>query len=71
MLRAILLVPNYKNGVRSLRMLLEVCSRGQEDHKVAKSALPVIQQLNMLVDGKAFLDLLNNVSADMRMNEDD
>ena len=47
MLRAILLVPTYTNGVRSLRMLLEVCSRSPRQ-VVSKSALPLIQQLNML-----------------------
>lgn len=63
MLRAILFVPHYVNGARSIRTLLEICSRS-ERKRVTNSALPLIHQLNMLTDGKAFLDLLTNVSAD-------
>lgn len=63
MLRAILFVPSYVNGARSIRTLLEICSRS-ENKRVTNSALPLIHQLNMLTDGKAFLDLLANVSAD-------
>jgi hypothetical protein len=60
MLRAILHVPMYWHGGRSLRMLLESCSVGGGS-KVVASGVPPVQQLNMLVDGKAFLDLLNGV----------
>jgi ATPase family associated with various cellular activities (AAA) len=63
MLRATLFVPRYLNGARSIRTLLEMCSRS-ERRGIANSALPLIHQLNMLTDGKAFLDLLTNVSAD-------
>jgi hypothetical protein len=55
LLRAFLCVPEYKHGGRSLRILLGHCVR----HGIAsKSFLPTISQLNMHVDGKAFLDLL-------------
>jgi hypothetical protein len=63
LLRAVLHVPMYWHGSRALRMLLEQCSpRGG---RLAAYEVPPIQQLNMLVDGKAFLDLLNNVHAEV------
>lgn len=61
MLRAVLHVPEYWHGGRSVRMLLELCRSGR-DGSISPSAVPPINQLNMLVDGKAFLDLLNNVA---------
>lgn len=62
MLRAVLHVPTYWHGGRAVRMLLELCSTGK-DRVITASAVPPIQQLNMLVDGKAFLDLLNGVAS--------
>lgn len=61
MLRAILHVPEYWHGGRSVRMLLDLCRAN--DGRISASAVPPIHQLNMLVDGKAFLDLMTNVSA--------
>jgi hypothetical protein len=65
-LKAILFVPKYKDGARSLERLLELCSRDitkDGELRVSNSSVPPIQQLNMLTDGKAFLDLLANVSS--------
>jgi hypothetical protein len=63
MLRAILFVPSYANGARSLRKLLEWCSQDSR-RWVKKSSVPLIHQLNMLTDGKAFMDLLADVSSE-------
>jgi ATPase family associated with various cellular activities (AAA) len=63
MLRAILFVPNYINNTRSVRKMLEQCSRNREG-RVAKSSVPLLQQLAMLTDGKAFMDLLADVSSE-------
>jgi len=62
MLRATLFVPQYRNNARSIRTLLEMCSRSDR-RTISNSSLPLIHQLNMLTDGKAFLDLLADVSA--------
>jgi hypothetical protein len=62
MLRAVLHVPEYRHGGRAVRMLLKLCQDGQGG--ISLSAVPPIQQLNMLVDGQAFLDLAMNISAD-------
>jgi hypothetical protein len=58
LLRALLHVPIYKHGGRSLRMALELVSNSQGH--ILKSYIPSLGQLNMHVDGKAFLDLLND-----------
>lgn len=66
-LNAILFVPKYKDGARSLRRMLELCSRDfvKDGRKlISNSSVPPIQQLNMLTDGKAILDLLANISKD-------
>lgn len=62
MLRALLHVPEYRHGGRAVRMLLDLCQ--SDDHRVSVSAVPPIHQLNMLVDGKAFQDLLNTTFTD-------
>lgn len=59
MLRAILHVPNYLHGGRSVRMLLNLCATN--DGRISASTVPPIHQLNMLVDGKSFIDLLTGV----------
>jgi hypothetical protein len=56
LLRALLQVPRYRHGGRSLRLLLE--SLRPTSVNVTKLTLPSLSQLNMLVDGKAFLDLM-------------
>lgn len=57
-LQAILHVPEYYHGARALRMLLELCRN--HDGKISSSAVPPIHQINMLVDGQAFMDQLAN-----------
>lgn len=57
MLHAFLHVPEYRHGGRSVRMLLELCPAN--DGWVSQSAVPPLHQLNMLVDGKSFMDLLS------------
>lgn len=64
MLRAVLHVPEYRHGGRAVRMLLQLCRDSSDYDRLSLSAVPPIQQLNMLVDGQAFLDLAMNVSAD-------
>lgn len=59
-LRAVLHVPEYWHGARALRMLLELCT--YHDGRISSSAVPPIQQINMLVDGQAFLDQLIGLS---------
>lgn len=58
-LRAILQVPEYWHGGRALRMLLELCTH--HDGRISSSAVPPIQQINMLVDGQAFLNRLMGI----------
>jgi hypothetical protein len=62
MLRAVLHVPEYRHGGRAVRMLLQLCK--DSEGRISLSAVPPIQQLNMLVDGQAFLDLAMNVARD-------
>jgi hypothetical protein len=62
LLRALLHVPEYKHGARSVRMLLQMCTA--PDGSVSKSTLPPITQLNMQVDGKAFIDLIGRGNSD-------
>jgi hypothetical protein len=57
MVHALLHVPEYRHGGRAVRMLLEQC---ESEGRISVSAVPPIHQLNMLVDGKAFQDLLTN-----------
>jgi hypothetical protein len=56
LLRALLRVPEYKHGGRSLRILLDHCIRRD---MASKSFLPTLGQLNMHINGKAFLDILS------------
>jgi len=63
MLRAILFVPNYVNNTRSVRKMLEQCSQ-THNRRIAKSSVPLLQQLAMLTDGKAFMDLLADVASE-------
>ena len=58
MLNAFLHVPEYLHGGRSVRMLLQLC--GAHDDWITSSSVPPLHQLNMLVDGKAFMDLLSS-----------
>ena len=60
-LRAMLFVPSYKNGARSIRNLIAMCSGAAG--RLANGGLPPVNQLNMVTDGQAFLDLLADVSA--------
>ena len=62
MVHALLHVPEYRHGARAARMLLEQC---ESEGRVSVSAVPPIHQLNMLVDGKAFQDLLTNAPSQM------
>lgn len=57
MLPALLKVPQYRNGIRSLRTMLELFT--DQLGSVSPSEIPPIHQLNMHVDGKAFLDLIH------------
>jgi len=59
-LRAFLCIPKYHHGVRSMRILLELCQT--QSGTISQSVLPLIEQLNMHVDGKTFVDLVSNVS---------
>jgi hypothetical protein len=54
MLHALLYIPEYWHGGRAVRMLLELCT--SNDGRISASAVPPIHQLNMLVDGKVFLN---------------
>lgn len=55
-LRALLNVPTYKHGGRSMRIVLSLCTGKGGD--IGKSTLPTLDQLNMHVNGKAFMDLV-------------
>lgn len=57
MLDAVLHVPEYKHGGRSARMLLQMCMT--HGRRVAMSAVPPVHQLNMQVDGNAFMKLIH------------
>jgi len=60
-LHALLNAQSYKHGARSVRMLLEMCT-GRK-HWIAMSEAPPIHQLNMQVDGKAFVNHIAGYSA--------
>ncbi|MCA9248014.1 MAG: ATP-binding protein, partial [Planctomycetales bacterium] len=60
--KALLKVPYFRNGGRSVRMLLELCL--DQTNCVSASEIPPIHQLNMHVEGKAFLDLLHERKGD-------
>jgi hypothetical protein len=59
-MRAMLEVPTYKHGVRSMRALIDMCVRlgGEEYGKLVSSTLPTLEQLDMHVDGATFLSLM-------------
>lgn len=58
LLKALILVPQYRHGGRSLRavvgMSIDPITRG-----LSKSSLPPIRQLNMHVDGNRFMDIVH------------
>ncbi len=58
MVRGVLHVPRYVHGGRSVRMLLDLCR--SHSGRITMSAIPPIHQLNMQVDGKAFLELMSH-----------
>jgi hypothetical protein len=56
-LRALLRVPSYRHGVRSMEALLLMSALAGRRH-FERAALPAEAQLGMHVDAKAFLDLV-------------
>ena len=56
LLYAFLHAPKYRHGGRSMRIILELCERNGE---LSKSSIPPVSQLEMHVDGKAFMDLVS------------
>ena len=60
LLRALLHVPKYRHGGRSLRMMIELCL--DSDDELRKSSIPPLEQIHMHVDGKAFEDLLRRLN---------
>jgi hypothetical protein len=64
LLRALLFVPSYRNGARSIRNILTNLS--MKKNVIRNSSLTTVAQLNMFTDGQAFFDLLNDVSAEKR-----
>jgi hypothetical protein len=63
-LDAFMHVPSFKHGVRSMEAIIDM-SRVGEVGSYQKSSLPTFAQLDMHVDARAFLDLVN------RQREDD
>ncbi len=59
LLYALLHVPEYRHHTRSLRTLIHSCLEGV-DRKLSAASIPPVHQLNMLVDAKAFQELLRN-----------
>ena len=57
---AVLEVPEYLHGVRSIQMLLSACSNPSDG--VSSSSIPPLHQLNMHVDGHEFMKLLEKSS---------
>ncbi|OCK74102.1 hypothetical protein K432DRAFT_387008 [Lepidopterella palustris CBS 459.81] len=56
-LNGLLMVPNYRHGARSLEMVLAMSTiSGKKEFE--RAALPSEAQLNLHVDGKAFMDLV-------------
>jgi hypothetical protein len=58
-LRAFLLVPSYRHGVRSMEALLEMSMLAGKQH-FSRSALPAQDQIEMHVDSNEFLRLADN-----------
>ncbi|MFY9555216.1 MAG: AAA family ATPase [Blastocatellia bacterium] len=59
LVRTMLRVYTYKHGVRSMRAIIDMCvKQGGETGKFVSASLPSTPQLDMHVDGKAFLDRL-------------
>lgn len=57
-LRAMLIIPKYKHGSRSIESIIEM-SKLSARSKFEKSALPPKEQLNLHVDGIIFTELLD------------
>lgn len=53
-LHAFLAVPEYEHGARSIEAIIQMSRRGMGD-PYERTALPSLAQLNMHVDGNAFL----------------
>lgn len=60
LLHAMLMLPEYKHGGRSLRALVEMSL--DRNRRLSKSTVPNQRQLNMHVNGKRFMDMLNGVT---------
>lgn len=56
MLNALLHVPVYHHGARSMRILVDLC-RHKVKNRISMSEVPPIHQLDMQVDGKTFAAL--------------
>ena len=62
MINAFLHVPEYIHGARSMRILIDLCYDNLTEW-VSMSKMPPIHQLNMHVDGKAFVGLASGQNA--------
>lgn len=58
LLRALIRIPKYKHGVRSMQAIIEMSMLGENDKSWDKASLPPKEQLELHVDGKEFSRLL-------------
>ena len=65
LLYALLHAPSYRHGGRSMRIILDLCHRNGE---LRKSTIPSVTQLDMHVDGKAFMDLVSRGADDVEFD---
>ena len=56
--RAFLLVPNYKHGVRSMEAIVQMATISRASRRFQRASVPSKAQLEMHVDAGRFLDLM-------------
>lgn len=65
-IRAMLTVPSYKHGSRSMRAIVDMCVLfGGENGMYVQTSLPTVPQLDMHVDGKEFLSRAHVARAEL------
>jgi len=67
-IRGMLKVSTYKHGIRSMRSIIDMCVKlGGDEGKYVSTSLPTFSQLSMHVDGKEFIDCVNNARQELEM----
>jgi hypothetical protein len=69
---AMLKVSSFKHGSRSMRAIISMCDKpeGSEQNTLYVAAIPPVSQLNMHVDAKEFIELLEDAKKSSRLAEE-